>query len=250
MDAEEVEKMAVMEDWYWWHVANRNIVLRLFDFVLSRSEAEGERRILDVGCGTGALLCALEPYGVASGVDISEDSLRYSRQRGLERLHQSSSTDLRFEDASFDVLTTSHMLEHVADDLKVMREMHRVLAPGGWAVITVPAHMHLWSPHDVALGHERRYGRRDLVSKLEESGFEVEFASYSNALTYPPVFVLRLVKRLIFRRGEAKDDLYQLPGVLNRLLIRIFDIEGAMLRRGMRVPFGMNLACVCRKAPA
>src|ERR1043165_5867137 len=98
-------------------------------------------RILDVGCGTGANLLMLSKYGEAEGVDISEDALSFCRERGLDKVRLGAGEQLPYEDATFDLVTALDVVEHMDDDLAGLREMRRVLRPGGRALLFVPTLM-------------------------------------------------------------------------------------------------------------
>ncbi|MBI3721249.1 MAG: class I SAM-dependent methyltransferase, partial [Fimbriimonas ginsengisoli] len=130
MNPEEYARMHQFEDWYWWFVARRRSALR---FAADYCPAGRPLRILDAGCGTGALLERLsrDPRTEAFGIDISRAALAFSRGRGQERLAQANLTALPFRDGGFEVITALDVVEHVEDDVGALREMGRVLAPGG-----------------------------------------------------------------------------------------------------------------------
>src|SRR5947208_349797 len=141
--------MRALEDWYWWFVARRSAALRFLADYLPR---ETPVRILDAGCGTGALLEALrhDPGRESVGLDFAEAALQFCRQRGYDRLVRGDLEALPFADARFDAVTALDVLEHVPDDHAAAREIARVLRPGGVLVASVPAYRFLWSSHDVA----------------------------------------------------------------------------------------------------
>lgn len=154
MDAAEIQRLAEYEEWYWWHRARQTIVTTL----LRRHLPEGvpSRRVLDVGCGAGATSLVLREFGTVLGVDFGVEAATAARGRGL----QSACMDaghLGVRDESFDIVVALDVLEHLDDDVAAARELRRVLKPGGLLLVTVPAYRWLWSDHDVALGHRRRY---------------------------------------------------------------------------------------------
>ena len=128
-----------------------------------------------------------------------------------------------------------------------MSEMARVLRPGGICVMTVPAHQWLWSEHDEALHHLRRYEAGRLRALAEEAGLRVEKLSEAVALALPAIVAYRTLKRLGRRNDQRpKTSLVRLPGPLNTLLIWLLDLENLLLRY-CRLPLGASLVMVARK---
>ena len=150
-------------------------------------------RILDVGCGTGANLKTLSEFGDAEGVDVSPDAIEFCRERGLTNVKLGAAEELPYESGTFDLVTALDVVEHLDDDVGGLREMRRVLRPGGHALIFVPTFMWLWGVQDVVSNHRRRYRLPELRRALEEAGFEVERATYANITFLPPVFLIRLL---------------------------------------------------------
>ena len=233
------------EDTYWWFVARRDLVRRLLTRYLPRAAS---RRIADVGCGTGATLTLLQPFGRTVGMDIAPEAVGFCRVRGHQDLVQGAATQLPFADASFDAITALDILEHLDDDAAAVRELARILRPGGLLVFTAPAYQWLWSEHDEALSHRRRYVAAELRRLLQEQGLEVVKVSYCIALLLGPIYLFRLLHRLLGleRKGEPKTALYQLPGPLNGLLVGILYLENRWIAR-FNLPFGVSLAGVARK---
>lgn len=240
---EQLEEMRDLEDRYWWFVGRRRMVRGL----IRRYAPKRDRlRVLDAGCGTGGTLAALEGIGELCGCDVSEEALGMCRLRGLDSLHCCPVERLDFEDESFDVVISCDVLEHVPDGAQGMVEMARVLRPGGVCVITVPAHQWLWSEHDEALHHLRRYESRQLRRLAEEAGLRVEKLSEAVALALPGIVAYRALRRLRGDGGRPKTSLVRLPGPLNRALIWLLDLENLLLRY-CRLPLGASLVMVARK---
>lgn len=140
MNESEYEQMYNLESYYWWFVARRKLVR---DFVRDCKRPQ-PGVLLDVGCGTGLNCLMLSEFGSVKGTDRSEQALEFGRRRGIADLTQSDAEHLQFPDSTFDVLTALDVLEHVDDDLKALSEMYRVMKPGAWLIITVPAYGFLW----------------------------------------------------------------------------------------------------------
>ena len=236
--------MYELEDSYWWFVARRRMVRSLIQQYAPQAE---QLKILDAGCGTGGTLTALEGLGELWGCDISAEALEMCETRGLTRMRQSRVEQLDFEDESFDVVVSCDVLEHVPEHERAMAEMVRALRPGGICVLTVPAHRRLWSEHDEALQHVRRYEPREFVQLVEGAGLRIEKLTHAVALALPAIVLYRALKRLLSPSdGRPKTALVRLPGPLNRLLVGILGFENLLIRH-VSLPKGTSLVAVARK---
>lgn len=242
MNPAEYERMYRYEDHYWWFVSRRELV----DALVQRLPLPPHPVIVDVGCGTGATAVQLQRYGTVIAVDISPLALSWSRHRGLSNLLLSAAERLPLADQSVDVIIATDILEHLDDDVAVLKEFYRVLKRGGYVVITVPAYSILWSEHDLALMHRRRYVAGVLAQRSRLAGFEVIRLTYALFFLFPVALVLRLLKRRSPPDKEPEAQLPPLPEWLNRFLIRFQRIETAMLTR-LRFPWGVSVVAVLRK---
>lgn len=231
-----------LEERHWWFVARRRIVLAALERHLGESR---DLEILDAGCGGGATLQSLGRYGRARGMELSEEAVRYARERGRD-VEQGSIDRLPFAAGEFDLALALDVVEHVQDDLRALKELGRVLRLGGWLLVTVPALEMLWSAHDVANGHYRRYTLDELQGRMREAGFEVVAATYFNSLLFPAILASRGLQRL--RPKKAVSDVSEAPAPLNSLLEGIFSLEARLVGR-VRFPFGVSALCLVRKPP-
>ena len=250
MNAAEYARMRDLEDWYWWFVAKRSAAAR---FVADAAPSNSRLRILDAGCGTGAMLDLFRrwPNVDATGIDSSEEALQFTRSRGHESLVAGDLTGLPFPAETFDVVTALDVIEHIDDDQHALCEIRRVLKPGGILVATVPAYQFLWSRHDEALHHKRRYTGGAFKRLLVESGLEVERQTYRLAAVFPLAAAARVLTRR--RRSDecvesevAETNVPSLPGFVNSALIRFHALEVAIGRR-VPLPFGLSILSVARK---
>src|SRR5512139_2818980 len=141
-------------------------------------------RLLDCGCGTGSnLQVLLEPYGRAWGFDLTWTGLQFARAAGAARVARASAAAVPYPSAAFDIVTSFDVLYCLPDDVEreSVREMWRVLKPGGAAVVNVPAMDILRGNHSVLSAELRRYSRASLRARLEAGGFRVERITYTNA---------------------------------------------------------------------
>jgi SAM-dependent methyltransferase len=229
------------EDHYWWFVSRRELVVAMIQDLCLPAAAD----IVDVGCGTGATAEALLPFGSVTGVDISPVGLRCCQRRGLKRLMQGMAEALPLASDSVDVIVATDILEHLDDDLAALDEFRRVLRPGGHAVITVPAYQVLWSEHDEALMHRRRYLAGQLRQRITAVGFDTVKMSYALALLLP-LALTRLLRRRPQRGKVAEAQLVPVPALLNSALIGLQRIETAMIR-AVSLPCGLSVLAVIRK---
>jgi len=240
MNRDEYAKMRSLEDHYWWFVSRRDLALKLLDAYAP----PGEMAILDVGCGTGAVLTELQKRGQAVGLDLSHDALQYSCERGLNNLVYANAEQLPFADGAFQAVVSLDTLEHVPDDESAVAEIYRCLSPGGVFVMNVPAFAWLWGPHDVALMHQRRYTRKQVQKLLEGTGFEVVKLSYSVFFLFPAVMLRRLFEKL--QRGEPQVKLPQFSKPTNSMLNSLMLGETSLFIRH-NLPWGSSVVCVAVK---
>ena len=230
-----------LEESHWWHIGRRRIIASFVRDICAQV-TDRTPRILDVGCGTGGNLKLLSQFGNAEGVDISADALAFCRERGLE-VKAGAAEDLPYEDATFDLVTALDVVEHLDDDVAGLREMRRVLRPGGRLLIFVPAFMWLWGVQDDISHHRRRYRLPELRGALNEAGFEVERTTYANITFLLPTFFGRLLMRVTGIKPESENNIN--ISALNPLFGRILGAEATFLRF-MNFPIGVSGLCVAR----
>lgn len=250
MNVAEYARMRDLEDWYWWFVARRRAAAR---FVRDTAPDRKPLRILDAGCGTGAMLDLFRRWpGVeVTGMDISPEALRFTRSRGHEGLVEGDLASLPFASESFDVVTSLDVIEHVQDDRRAVAEISRVLRPGGVMVATVPAFQFLWSRHDDANQHHRRYTAQEFRALLKGSGLRLEWQTYLLFALFPVAAAVRLA-----RAHQHFDDpnecpaldVPRVPRLVNWALVRFLELELALARR-VSLPVGLTVLTVARKEP-
>lgn len=240
MDSLLLRQHLELEERHWWFVARRAILLSLLERELpSKTSLD----ILDAGCGGGATMDYLERYGRVRGMELDAEAVDYNHEKGRNVL-QGLIEKMPFSDGTFDLALALDVIEHVPGDLAALEELHHVLEPGGHLLVTVPALRLLWSAHDVANGHYRRYTVNELRGRVEEVGFRVVRATYFNTLLFPIVLAARMIGRL--RRKGAASDVEETPEPLNSLLMNIFSLEAPLVGRA-RLPLGVSALCLARK---
>lgn len=239
MRTEAYAEMAALEERHWWFRGRRAVIAAL----LERSGVIGPVRLLDAGCGTGGNLRAFGHLGTASGIDDSPEAVAVCHARGFPQVVQGTLDRLPYADAAFDLVLATDVLEHVDDDVAALRELRRVVAPSGVLVVTVPAHPWLWSAHDEALHHRRRYRRRELLDRTAQAGWRAEVVTGFNTLLLPAVAAARLA-----RRGRDGTDHDATPPALDPLLVLPLRLEARLIARGAHLPTGVSLGLALRPA--
>jgi SAM-dependent methyltransferase len=143
--------------------------------------------ILEVGCGIGNLTGWLLGWGKVVASDMNENYLQLveEKYRDHSSLKGVFNWDIRQEPArellaSFDTIVCSNVLEHIGDDVSVLKHFHHLLSGEGRLILLVPALKCLYNQLDKDLGHFRRYSKKELVSKIEQSGFRILHLTYFN----------------------------------------------------------------------
>jgi SAM-dependent methyltransferase len=248
MRAEDFELLYQLEEKYWWFAAMRQIT----DAIAAEELAKPRLQILDAGCGTGF---NLGYYGASNshdvyGLDISTAALEHVRKRGFRKVAQASITEIPFRSETFDLVLSFEVVTQTPYDAheSAFGEMHRVLKPGGYLFIRVPAFMWLWSSHDDDLQVRYRYTQDELARQLVHCGFVVEWTSYANGFLFPVILARRFLKRVGIGGGTDVKPLPRGLGWLDTVFRAILSREALWFKSGRRLPFGLSLICYARKA--
>jgi len=242
MDEAAIIEMYDIERTHWWYRARRMIILHLLHRFLPAREG---LRVLDLGCGTGAMLAELERFTDAYGMDGSEEAVALARRRtGAHLFRGLVPDDVPALPGPFDCILMLDLLEHVEDDEQALVVAERQLVAGGTLVLTVPAYQWLYSPRDAYFGHLRRYSREGLKTLLAPRRLEVEYLSFFNTFLFAPVALERVLSRLSHR--PPSSDMRLPPAPVNRALEAVFASERFLIPR-MTLPFGISLVAVCRR---
>ena len=242
MNHAEYGIMADLEDAHWWYRSLRGII-QLYSH---RYMTQDSPRILDIGCGTGANMQLLMQHATVFGLDLSEEALRLSKTRDVPCLSQANAMSLPFNDGCFDLCTLMDVLYHraVEDKCAPLKESWRVLKPGGYLFINVPAYAWLASSHDRAIHTDHRFTRAELHALLLESGFEPLRITYWNTLLFPAVALVRLLRK---HSDQNESDLSgYTSSIVTYALECILGVERVLMRL-TPMPFGVSIFAVGRK---
>jgi len=245
MEPNEYERMYRVENQHWWYLGMAAITGAMLN--QSMEPAEG-RKILDAGCGTGAAMSTyLAEMGSVTGFDLSPLALRLCRSRNLTMLAQASVTEMPFPSDSFDLITSFDVLyeQGVIKDSDAINEFFRVLKPGGFLMLRLPAYDWLRGHHDVTIHTARRYTVRKVARLLEASGFRTVRITYANTFLFPLAVAKRLLER-IWPPAPDSSDLSVDFGVFNALFKQILCSEAPIITR-MGMPFGLSVLALGQK---
>lgn len=239
--------MRAVEDSYWWYRTLRSHVVREL-----ASRLLPGAHVLDAGCGTGGMLDSLRRHPARwqlSGHDLSPDAVRLTRDRGFDSITQGSISSIPIPPDQCDAVVCLDVLYHKAvDESAALRELHRVLKPGGWLLLNLPAWDSLAGEHDRAVEGVRRYTPDRIRALLAPPLWHIESLHGWNALLFPAVWTSRQLSRLRNQTatGPAQSDLKPLPPFLNQLLAAISATDLAVCR-SFQIPIGTSLFAVARR---
>jgi SAM-dependent methyltransferase len=243
MERHVYDRMAEIDRHHWWFVGRRKILTALI--ARFRPKA-GPMRILEVGCGTGSNIAMLQQFGKVDAIEPDDHARAFAAQRTGLAIKGGYLPDVPLEDGAYDLIVLLDVLEHIPDDIGALAALRTKLAPGGRLLLAVPAIPALWSGHDVAHHHQRRYTAKSLDAAVRAAGFRRLHRAAFNSLLLPAIVGIRMVNRLLGRTGGDDDRVPAKP--LNRLLTALFGAERHAAVRGL-LPVGVSLALVAEPDP-
>lgn len=233
----EIKRLHELES-NWWFKAKDNLILSM-SLDLPRDSS-----VLDVGCGNGRLLKKLSNYynkDSLYGIDPSALAVKLAKEGVGINVKMGCIENLDFAPSYFDHVIASDVLEHIENDNAAYDQLLKVLKPQGRLIITVPAHQWLWSSHDEALDHKRRYSSLSLKKLLKRENIEIEKIGYFYGIVFPAFIVSRLLDRFIKTDSESKHEIF--PGMVEKILFKFTEFELNFLN----LPFGSTLYAQVRK---
>lgn len=228
------------EDHHWWFTARRKIIQKIFSSYFPGSAGS----ILEVGCGTGGNLEFLSTYGDIHGMELDDEALAMANSRKICQVRKGFLPDNIPFEQSFDLICMFDVLEHINDESTALRAIRRKLNQGGKILITVPAYKFLWSAHDVAHQHKRRYRKGQMLRLIQKAGFKVIYSTYFNSVLFPVIATIRIVNNIFGR--ESGTDVTMPSKIMNNLLMKIFAGERFFMP-GLSLPFGVSILIMAEK---
>lgn len=244
MERKIYDQMAQLDGSHWWFTARRRI---LEDVIRRVVRPPAGARILELGAGTGHNLAMLGKFGTVEASELDPTARAVASERLGRPVVEAALPDLSmFNEAAYDLIALLDVLEHVVDDRGSLDSIRQRLKPGGALLLTVPINPWMWSAHDVAHHHHRRYRPREIRRLAEQCGFDIAMMSPFNTLLYLPIAAVRLAGKLT---GKDDSDDSLPPPAINRLLDSIFGLERALIGR-VPMPVGVSLVAVLRRPSA
>jgi 2-polyprenyl-3-methyl-5-hydroxy-6-metoxy-1,4-benzoquinol methylase len=232
------DRMAENDTRHWWYRARRDVLASL---IARRIKLPADARILEVGCGTGHNLEMLARFGTIDAIEIDARSREIASARLGRPVRDARLPELTgLPDAQFDLVAMLDVLEHIEDDTAALRGLAARLRPGGTILVTVPQYRWLWSGHDVANHHFRRYTKASLRAVVAAAGLKLNMLQSFNSLLFPLAAADRIVARLQGREGS--DDALPSPPV-NAVLETAFGLERYLVGR-IPMPPGVSLVAI------
>ena len=230
--------LEALERSHFWFGPRRRLLVRL----LERAEERGASAAVDLGCGCGGFLAELaRRYAVVVGIDAYGESLAVARSRAAGAvLVEGDACRVPLAGDQFDLAVALDVLEHL-EPARLLREARRLVRPGGWLLVSVPAYAALWSRLDEEAGHRRRYDRRLLARQLSDSGWTLEHWTHYQAALLPLVWLGRRLPVASAQRLERHP-----PAPVGRLLGGVNALEVRLFGR-RRLPFGSSLCALARR---
>jgi SAM-dependent methyltransferase len=246
MERSEYQKLDRLEDRMWWFAAGHRNLLTLSRWYTA-VEA-GEQPILDAGCGTGGFLARLAaryPHRTLFGLDVDASACRRAAIKSARPVCTGSINALPFPEGVFEAVFSADVLCHRAvDERCAVLQFHRCLASNGRLIVNVPAYGWMLSRHDAAVHNVRRYTIKSLSLLLESAGFRLIYATYWNAVLFP---LMVLTRKFLPESGDATSDVLEYPRPLDVICRAATSLETALLRRGLRLPFGGSVIAIAIK---
>ena len=242
MERKVYDQMAKLDAKHWWFTARRRILDSVIERVV-RPPAGAPNQ--ELGAGTGHNLGMLSRFGEVEASELDPIARDLASERLGRPVVEAALPDLSmFPADSYDLVALLDVLEHVPDDKGSLHAIQKLLKPGGALLLTVPINPWMWSAHDVAHHHHRRYRKQEIRKLAEAAGYSIDLLSPFNSLLFPPIAAVRLLGKLTGK--DDSDDAMPSP-VVNKVLDSVFGLERGLIGR-LPMPFGVSLVAVLRRS--
>lgn len=238
MERQIYDRMAELADVHWWYVARRKI---LADLIRREVRPPKNARLLEIGCGTGHNLGMLAEFGAVDGLEVDAEARAVAETRHGKPIASAPLPALKgVKRKGYDLIAALDVIEHIDDDKAALAAIAERLKPGGKLLMTVPAHQWMWSAHDTANHHKRRYSKKGLRALIDASPLKLDSIGYFNSILFPLAVAARGFGKLTGR--EDSDDKLP-PRPVNALFEKLFEAERYLVGR-LPLPPGLSLFAV------
>ncbi len=222
---------------HFWFKGKMGLVHDLLSQVITKQQPI---KILNVGAGTGDDLSLIKKFGIVYVLDVDQQALDMIPDGIVAEKKCADVCSIPYESQSFDVVVAFDVMEHVLDDRTMINEIYRVLKPQGFYIFTVPAFNFLYSGHDQALHHFRRYNKKMIAPLM------ADFKKITQGYWFFFLFAPAALNRILCRKSKSLS-IFRIPHLLNMLFSRILAFENWSIRHGLRYPFGLSLYGIYKK---
>ena len=232
------------EEKHFWFLSRKEFILNTIEHYITKTA-----KMIEVGAGTGNVSRYLLQHGY-SNLSVGEmhlNGLLYAKHYGIQKCYQFNLLQSPFKE-EFDCVCLFDVLEHIEDDTTALKNIHKMLMPKGFLILTVPTHMWLWSREDKIAGHKRRYSKEVLVNKLTQSNFTIEKSQFFFIFIVPLLFLRKILQK--DNKTEPTEEEHskeiRLNPFINRLLLKINRFENK-LHHLLPNNFGGSILIIARK---
>lgn len=237
MQQEVYSSFSALENKHWWFTARRKYLNKVISTFFDKKK---NYQLCEIGCGTGGNLPMLSGFGTVEAVEMNQQARELvvsKKLNNVTKVHSGYLPDNLPLDKKFDGIFALDVIEHVKDDLSALKVLREHLNDDGFLITTVPAYQWLWSEHDVANHHHRRYTKKQYTKLIESAGYNIRYSSYYNSLLFPLAAVSRLL-------NHSKDSSLSMPAsFINKTFKFIFGLESLWAAK-LVMPFGLSIVVV------
>ena len=245
MERDYFKKYYKIEREHWWFKVRSKILMNVLRYKL---KGYSKLTILNIGVATGKTSELLNEFGTVLSVEFDNESFEFCRDILNMNIINASILNLPISNNTYDLVCAFDVLEHVSEDQIAWNEMVRVCKPGGFVFVSVPMYEILWSIHDSINQHVRRYSRKALHSLINKNQGEVLISHFFNSILFLPIFVARIILRLIpVKKVKKISDFERIDNpFINSLFYSIFNLEVPILKY-LSCPFGISYLLLWKK---
>ena len=218
----------------WWFIGRRDLISKIL-------KNNKNKKILEIGCGSGMNLKVIK-NNIVLGLDNSEFLIK---NKVIKNMILGDANHLPLKPNSFDYILCLDIIEHIKDDVKIMKTIYGLLKTQGQLIISVPALNSLYGPHDKINKHYRRYNKSLLYERLKKAGFKDIKISFWNSTLFIPAALFKILKK--YSKPKNESDVVKIPHIINKLLFNILKIENMFIIKGINLPIGISLFAIAKK---
>jgi len=251
MEPHVYDQFNELEGTHWWFSARRSYLKAVIERLFPSSGVKQKLEFCEIGCGTGGNIKLLSEFGVVDAVEMNDEAREFVKNKNLDGLRHLSGGHLPDNinlKQKYDAVFALDVIEHVEDDANAVKALEEFITSEGYLITTVPAYQWMWSSHDVANHHKRRYTLSQYSSLLKQAGFKIKYKSYFNTLLFPLAVVDRLgSSKSKSNAAELEATIVKLPPKpINSIFKFIFNIERIWAGR-VSMPFGLSIVVVAER---